>query len=92
MYNLAHVRYGFNPGAKLTGVTVEDERVWGCTEWRIVYQSWYYNGGGVPVSAISHVDVICLNSSVTLDGAPVTEDGHVVHQDLIELVTRLGKL
>jgi len=47
---------------------------------------------GCPGVAISHVDGICLNSSVTLDGAPVTEDGHVVHQDLIELATRLGKL
>ena len=91
MYNLAHVCYGFNPGAKLTGVTVEDERVWGCTEWGIGYQSWYYNGKGVPVSAISHADGICLNSSVTLDGTPVTTEGLVVHPDLVELAGQMGK-
>ncbi len=30
MLKMAHVCYGFNPGAKLTGDIVEDERVWGC--------------------------------------------------------------
>jgi len=32
---MAHICYGFNPGAKLTGDIVEDERVWGCVEWGI---------------------------------------------------------
>jgi 2,5-dihydroxypyridine 5,6-dioxygenase len=91
MYNLAHVCYGFNPGARLTGVTVEDERVWGCTEWGIGYQSWYYNGKGVPVSAISHVDGICLNCSVLLDGVEVTREGSVVHPELREMAAKLGK-
>ena len=29
MFKMAHIAYGFNPGAKLTGNVVEDERVWG---------------------------------------------------------------
>lgn len=33
------LRYGFNPGAVLTGNIVEDERVWGSTEWGIGYVS-----------------------------------------------------
>ena len=33
MFKLAHIAYGFNPGAVLTGNIVEDERVWGSTEW-----------------------------------------------------------
>ena len=37
MFRLAHVSYGFNPGAKLTGNMVEDERIWECTEWGIGY-------------------------------------------------------
>ncbi|MBA7590983.1 2,5-dihydroxypyridine 5,6-dioxygenase [subsurface metagenome] len=28
MFKLAHATYGFNPGAILTGIGVEDERVW----------------------------------------------------------------
>ncbi len=35
MYQLAHISYGFNPGAILTGNVVENERVWGATEWGI---------------------------------------------------------
>lgn len=29
MYYIAHLSYGCNPGAKLTGNILEDERVWG---------------------------------------------------------------
>lgn len=36
MFKLAHIAYGFNPGAVLTGNIVEDERVWGSTEWELV--------------------------------------------------------
>ena len=35
MLKMAHIAYGFNPGARLTGNIVEDERVWGSTEWGI---------------------------------------------------------
>ncbi|MFQ5762293.1 MAG: aminopeptidase [Candidatus Bathyarchaeia archaeon] len=91
MYSLAHVCYGFNPGAKLTGVTVEDERVWGCTEWGIGYQSVYYNGKGKPVSASSHADGICLNSSVWLDGEQIMDEGKLVNEELAALAKKLGK-
>ena len=39
MLRMAHMAYGFNPGAQLTGNVVEDERIWGCTEWGIGFVS-----------------------------------------------------
>jgi leucyl aminopeptidase (aminopeptidase T) len=91
MYQLAHICYGFNPGAKLTGIAVEDERVWGCTEWGIGYQSVYYNGKNAPVAAVSHADGICLNSTVYLDGTKVVDQGRAVEPTLAKLAKRLGK-
>ncbi|AEC51403.1 hypothetical protein PNA2_0486 [Pyrococcus sp. NA2] len=80
MYQLAHVSYGFNPGAKLTGNIVEDERVWGATEWgignigpRLVPD---IPGG---VSAASHTDGICLNSSVWIDDVQIMDKGNVIY-------------
>ena len=89
MYNMAHICYGFNPGAKLTGVCLEDERVWGCTEWGIGYQGPMMKGKAGP--AATHADGICLNSSVWLDGAQVMKDGSVIHPELMHLAKKLGK-
>jgi 2,5-dihydroxypyridine 5,6-dioxygenase len=78
MFRLAHICYGFNPGAKLTGNVLEDERVWGCTEWGMGYQS----AVDVPpdgIMAKSHTDGICLNSSVWLDNTQFLDRGKVVH-------------
>lgn len=78
MFRLAHICYGFNPGAKLTGNVLEDERIWGCTEWGMGYQS----AVDVPpdgIMAKSHTDGICLNSSVWLDDTQFLDSGKVVH-------------
>jgi len=83
MLRIAHVCYGFNPGAKLTGDIVEDERVWGCTEWGLG------NFPGRP--AASHTDGICLNTSVWLDGEQILDQGKSVHPELAELAKQLGK-
>lgn len=91
MYQLAHISYGFNPGARLTGNIVEDERVWGATEWgignigpRLVPD---IPGG---VKAPSHCDGICLNSSVWLDRQQIIEQGRIVNnQKLLELEQEL---
>jgi len=32
MRRVAHATYGFLPGAKLSGMIAEDERIWGCTD------------------------------------------------------------
>jgi len=90
MFRMAHICYGFNPGAKLVGDVLEDERVWGCTEWGIGYMSAEdVPPDGIPAPA--HCDGICLNSSVWLDGVQVLDQGKVVHPDLVPLAQRLGK-
>ncbi len=89
MYMAAHVCYGFNPNARLGFSTTEDERVWGCTEWGFGYQGPMYSGGKPRVAA-SHIDGICLSCSVSLDGQPLTEDGEVVHPQLLDLAKACG--
>jgi leucyl aminopeptidase (aminopeptidase T) len=89
MYNLAHICYGFNPGAVLTGLCTEDERVWGSTEWGNGYQGPMFEGS-LP-EAVSHADGICLNSTVWLDGELLVKEGKVVHPDLVELSKAMGK-
>jgi len=83
MLKMAHVCYGFNPGAKLTGDVVEDERIWGCTEWGIGHQGWR--------PAASHTDGICLNTSVWLDGKQVLDKGKSIDPELAEIARALGK-
>ena len=85
MLKMAHIAYGFNPGAKLTGNIVEDERVWGSTEWGIGYVS---NIDAPPCGqdAVSHTDGICLNSSVWLDGVQIMDEGKIVLPELAALL------
>lgn len=88
MRRLAHLAYGFHPGALLTGNILEDERVWGATEWGIGYAS----AADVPpdgIPAVSHTDGICLASSVWLDDVPLLDHGAVVDPELVSLAGRL---
>ena len=85
MFRMAHIAYGFNPGAKLTGNIVEDERVWGCTEWGIGYVS-PLDAPPDGINAKSHTDGICLNSSVWLDDRQILNDGEVVDKELLSLL------
>lgn len=89
MYLLAHVCYGFNPGARLSGLCTEDERVWGSTEWGIGYQGPFL--GGNLGDAVSHADGICLNSSVWLDDKQILDKGKVIEPKLAALAKNLGK-
>jgi leucyl aminopeptidase (aminopeptidase T) len=90
MLKMAHFNYGFNPGAKLTGNTVEDERIWGCTQWGIGnLDARLFGPDGVP--APSHTDGNCLNSSVWLDDKQILDNGKVVDPDLVKLARQLGK-
>lgn len=84
MFKLAHIAYGFNPGAILTGNIVEDERVWGSTEWGIGYVS-PFDAPPVGQDAKSHCDGICLNSSVWLDGKLIMDEGKIVDETLKKL-------
>jgi 2,5-dihydroxypyridine 5,6-dioxygenase len=81
MFHLAHGCYGFHPGARLTGNVIEDERVWGVTEWGLGYMS-PTDAPPDGINAKSHTDGICLNSSVWLDGVQILDKGRVVHPDL----------
>jgi leucyl aminopeptidase (aminopeptidase T) len=90
MFRIAHVCYACNPGAKLTGNIVEDERVWGCTEWGVGYVgAMLAPPEGIP--APSHTDGICQDTSTWLDGEQVWAKGIVVHPELKELAKKLGK-
>jgi len=86
MFRLAHVCYGFNPGAKLSGNILEDERVWGCTEWGLGYRA-----PPEEIDAPSHTDGICLNSTVWLDGEKLLEKGSIVHPELEEYKEKLER-
>jgi len=90
MLRMAHVCYGFSPGARLCGNILEDERVWGGTEWGLGQVGLMY----VPPEGIkgaSHTDGICLNTSVWLDGKQITDKGKVLDPKLASLVKQLGK-
>jgi len=89
MRKLAHVCYGFNPGARLSGNILEDERVWGATEWGIGHVSPDFWPGGI--SGPSHCDGICLDTSVWLDGVQIMDKGQVLDPGLKELARKLGK-
>ena len=88
MFRLAHGCYGLHPGAKLTGNILEDERVWGCTEWGIGYMD-AVSAPPDGIRAKSHCDGICLNSSVWLDGVQTLDKGAVIHPELKHLADRL---
>jgi 2,5-dihydroxypyridine 5,6-dioxygenase len=88
MFRLAHGCYGFNPGAKLTGNVLEDERIWGATEWGLGYLS-AVDAPPDGIQAKSHCDGICLNSSVWLDGIQILDKGKVIHPELKPLADRL---
>lgn len=90
MYRMAHVCYGFHPNAALCGNCVEDERIWGSTEWGIGYlPAADCPPDGIP--AASHCDGICLNTSVWLDGVQVLDCGKVVHPELTDMANQLYK-
>ena len=84
MFRLAHGCYGLNPGAKVTGNVLEDERVWGATEWGLGYLS-AYDAPEEHFDAPSHCDGLCLNSSVWLDGKQIMDVGKFVEPRLKEM-------
>jgi len=82
MYVLAHLSYGCNPGAKLTGNVLEDERVWGVLEWGLGNQSGAFKARDTV--AISHSDGITLKPTLEGDGTLIIKNGKYVHPDLAE--------
>lgn len=84
MLKMAHMAYGFNPGATLTGNVVEDERIWGAVEWGIGYVSSMDAPEGGQ-DAASHTDGICLNASVWIDDEQLLDNGKIVHPAVKDL-------
>lgn len=90
MFRPVHISYGFGPNAELTGNIVEDERVWGCTQWGFGYMSPIdIPPKGIP--APSHCDGICLDSSVWLDGKQIMENGKLIDEELLELAKNIKR-
>lgn len=87
MFNVAHISFGCNPGAKLTGHILEDERIWGCIQWGLGHQGSNFKGKAGP--ARSHTDGICLNASVWFDDNEILKDGSFVQRELRELEKKL---
>jgi len=87
MFKIAHLSYGCNPGARLSGNILEDERVWGVVEWGIGYQSPTFKGKVGHAS--SHTDGICLYPTVIGDGEKVIERGEFIHPELVDLAKKL---
>ena len=87
MRNVAHVCYGFNPGARLSGRSLEDERVFGIVEFGLGSQAHYYKGKAGFAKA--HTDGIMLKPTVEIDGQVIEKDGRYVHPELVRVVEEL---
>lgn len=83
MFKIAHFSYGFNPGARLSGTILEDERIFGCVEMGIGSQRPRFKG--TVGSAKAHTDGVMLNPTVTLDGEVIERDGEFIHSKLINI-------
>ncbi|MCE4612659.1 MAG: hypothetical protein F7C07_02360 [Desulfurococcales archaeon] len=87
MYYLAHISYGCNPGARLSGNILEDERVWGVVDFGFGSQAEAFKGSlGL---AASHTDGICTLPTVAGDKSIILENGAYVHPDLAGLAEKL---
>ena len=86
MRNVAHIAYGCNPGARLSGLIVEDERVWGSVEWGLGHQGQGFLGRAGP--AKTHTDGICLKASIWMDGQQISSEGTFIHSELAALGKR----
>lgn len=85
MFKIAHFSYGFNPGARLSGKILEDERVFGCIELGIGSQVPSFEVG--PASA--HTDGIMLNPTLILDDEVIEREGKFIHPQLAKIADAL---
>lgn len=87
MYNVAHFCFGFNPGARICGKILEDERAFGAFVTGFGSQMASFHGG-YPL-AKSHIDGVTTRPTVLFDGETIERDGSFVHPRLEALQERL---
>ncbi|HWR61547.1 MAG TPA: aminopeptidase [Clostridia bacterium] len=90
MLCIAHAGLGFNPGAKLAGDILQDQRVWGSATWGF----GSIGAGLLPpngVEAPSHSDTVSINISIYLDGKPLWLSGDIADEELIPFAKQLKK-
>jgi 2,5-dihydroxypyridine 5,6-dioxygenase len=87
MYNVAHFCFGFNPGAKISGRILEDERAFGVFVTGFGSQMVSFNGGFT--LAKSHIDGVTRRPTISFDGETIQRDGAFVHPKLAPLEQRL---
>ncbi len=87
MYYIAHVSLGFHPEAKLRGIPLEDERVYGCIEFGFGSQSKKFKGK--IGSAKAHTDLNALNATIKVDEEILLRNGRYIHPDLKEIDMKL---
>ncbi len=88
MLRIAHTGLGFNPGARLSGDLLEDQRVFGSTTWAV----GSIGAALLPpkgVSAPSHSDGVCLNTSVWFDKEQILHEGQFINPEINEMVKKL---
>ncbi|MEM4220173.1 MAG: hypothetical protein QW106_05155, partial [Candidatus Caldarchaeum sp.] len=83
MYQVAHASWGFHPKAKLTGVPLEDERLYAGVEFGFGAQSLKFQGKLGLASA--HTDLGVYNPDVYFDDVLVASNGRFVHEKLRKL-------
>jgi leucyl aminopeptidase (aminopeptidase T) len=88
MYNIAHLSYGFNPGAKPSDKILEADRVFGSVVVGIGYQRDCYKGGAGP--AASHSDGTILQPTILAGEDYIEKEGKYVHPLLAKMSEDLG--
>ncbi|MEM1610794.1 MAG: hypothetical protein QXQ57_04010 [Sulfolobales archaeon] len=89
MYYIAHVSWGFHPRARLRGLPLEDERIYGGIEFGFGSQSLKFKGKiGL---AKAHTDLGVYNPDVYYDDELIASGGRFVHRDLVELDKKLRR-
>jgi len=89
MYYIAHASWGFHPKARLTGIPLEDERLYAGIEFGFGSQSLKFKGR--IGKAKSHTDVGLYNPDVYFDGVLIASNGRFVCEDLREIDKVLKK-
>lgn len=80
MLKIAHMAYGLNPGAKLTGNITEDQRVWGCIVWGIGSVS-SYEAPPAGQEAKSRCDGVSMYGSVWLNDIQILNKGRFIYPE-----------